>query len=174
MRRPFQYLAHALAITMAALWQICALQAVAANASSTETRVLDWAELLPEGWEPPLIAPAYDEPGEQQVDAESLVTALGGLQVRLPGFLRPIVYSDQTVSEFLLVPFLPHHLKQHAHLEPNQVVYVVLAEPTMVDNPFSPLWVSGTIELETSLTDEGPAGYKMTSAVLRPYEYEAQ
>ena len=171
MHRLTQLLTAALAI--AAMWQYSPLT-LATNEQAWAAQVLDWPDLLPPGWEPPLIAPAYDQPGEQQVDAESLVAALGGQQVRLPGFLRPIVYSDQTVSEFLLVPFLPHHLKQHAHLEPNQVVYVVLAEPTMVDNPFSPLWVSGTIELETSLTDEGPAGYKMTSAVLRPYEYEAQ
>ena len=171
MHRMIRLLITTLAI--AAVWQWSTL-ASAAGAEASDIRELEWADLLPQGWEPPLIAPAYDEPGEQQVDKDSLVAELGGLQARLPGFLRPIVYSDQTVSEFLLVPFLPHHLKQHAHLEPNQVVYVILAEPTLIENPFSPLWVSGTIELETSLTDEGPAGYKLTGASLKPYEYETQ
>ena len=118
-----------------------------------------------------MIAPAYDGPSKHLVDEESLVHALDGLRVKLPGFLRPVVFSDGSVTEFLLVPFLPHHISQHAHLEPNQMVYVVLDKPAAIDSPFDPIWVTGTISLQTVVTDEGPAGYKITSAEIRNYDY---
>ena len=145
--------------------------APAAGANGIEARSLDWQELVPAGWEPPVIAPAYDKPTEQKVDKASLVKDLDGLQVMLPGFLRPVVFSNTIVSEFLLVPFLPHHMKQHAHLEPNQTVYVKLEEPVEITNPFSPMWVTGTLHLQTVATDEGPAGYTITDAGVSEYTY---
>ncbi len=118
-----------------------------------------------------MIAPAYDGTSEHLVERESLVHDIDGLLVMLPGFLRPVVYSDGSVTEFLLVPFLPHHIRQHTHLEPNQVVYVVLDKPAVIDSPFEPLWVTGTISVQTVVTDEGPAGYKISSAEIQNYAY---
>jgi hypothetical protein len=62
-------------------------------------------------------------------------------------------------------------MKHHAHLEPNQMVYVTLAEPLTVENPFDPIWVKGTITLQTISTDEGPAGYSMVDALAEDYAY---
>ena len=132
---------------------------------------LEWAQLVPEKWEPPLIAPAYDRQESGSVDRDSLVSALQERSVRLPGFMKPQVFEGNRVFEFLLVPFLPHHVKQHAHLDPNQMVYVTLAQPLTVENPFEPVWVTGTLTLETVATDEGPAGYSMNSAAAERYEY---
>ena len=129
------------------------------------------AQLVPENWEPPLIAPAYDRQDSGGVDRNSLVSDLRERNVRLPGFMKPQVYEGNRVYEFLLVPFLQHHVKQHAHLEPNQMVYVTLAEPLAVENPFDPIWVEGTLTLETVATDEGPAGYSMNNATAERYEY---
>ena len=91
--------------------------------------------------------------------------------VALAGFMKPVVFEGNQVSEFLLVPFLPHHTRQHAHLEANQMVYVYLLEPLTVENPLSPLWAVGTIYLEPVMTDEGPAAYRIADAVTTEYEY---
>ncbi len=143
-------------------------QAAAGNPEA-EMHVLDWADLVPAGWEAPIIAPAYDEDPANMVDETSRVPALDGQTVRLPGYIKPVVFQDRTVSEFLLVPFLPHHVKHHAHLESNQIVYVRLARSIEVDNPFEPLWVTGTLRLEAVATDEGPAGYSLDGAETHPY-----
>ncbi len=143
-------------------------QAAAGNPEA-EMHVLDWADLVPAGWEAPIIAPAYDEDPANMVDETSRVPALDGQTVRLPGYIKPVVFKDRTVSEFLLVPFLPHHVKHHAHLESNQMVYVRLARSIEVDNPFEPLWVTGTLRLEAVATDEGPAGYSLDRAETHPY-----
>lgn len=133
-------------------------------------RVLDWHELVPDNWEPPIIAKAHDRAAEEAVAADALVQDLEGLQVSLPGFMKPTVFTGNTVSEFILVPYLPHHVKQHAHLEANQMVYVTLDIPVVVTTPFDPIWVTGTMRLQTVATDEGPTGYSIAAAQTRPYE----
>ncbi len=145
------------------------LTQTAAGNPDVEMRVLDWTDLVPAGWEAPIIAPAYDEDPANMVDEASRVPALDGQTVRLPGYIKPVVFEDRTVSEFLLVPFLPHHVKHHAHLESNQMVYVRLDRSIEVDNPFEPLWVTGTLRLEAVATDEGPAGYSLDGAQTQPY-----
>jgi hypothetical protein len=136
----------------------------------SSARALDWRELVPDNWEPPIIAKAHDKAAEEAVTADALVQDLEGLQVCLPGFMKPTVFTGSTVSEFILVPYLPHHVKQHAHLEANQMVYVTLDIPVVVTTPFDPIWVTGTMRLQTVATDEGPTGYSLAAAETRPYE----
>ena len=96
---------------------------------------------------------------------------LEGQLSALPGFMRPVVHDGTNVSEFILVPFLPHHMKAHAHLEPNQMVYVYLLNPVEVSNPLEPIWIVGALSTEAVMTDEGPAAYRMVDAVTTEYEY---
>jgi hypothetical protein len=156
---------------MLLLWSLCCGPIAAASPPQDAHETLEWAQLIPEHWEPPIVAPAYDEQASRGVDRDSLVSALQDSRVRLPGFMKPQVYEGNRVFEFLLVPFLQHHVKQHAHLEPNQMVYVTLSEPFAVENPFDPIWVEGILTLETVATDEGPAGYSMNRAAAERYEY---
>lgn len=134
-------------------------------------RVLEWKELVPEGWQPPLVPESYEEIGISSVDKASVVAELDQQLAALPGFMKPVVFEGNQVSEFLLVPFLPHHTRQHAHLDANQMVYVYLLEPVQVENPFNPLWIVGTMTLEPVMTDEGPAAYRIVDAVTTEYEY---
>ncbi len=161
------------ALIASVLCHLCMINSggVSAAGSASAPQILEWQALVPPNWEPPMIAPAYDGTSDRLVDNRSLVHGLDGRPLKLPGFLRPVVYSDGSVTEFLLVPFLPHHIKQHAHLEPNQMVYVVLDRPVEIGNPFEPVWVTGTIRLQTVVTDEGPAGYKITEAEIQKYDY---
>ena len=114
---------------------------------------------------------AHDEAAVSAVDPSALVAELEKQHVRMPGYMKPIVFEERSVSEFLLVPYLPHHVKHHAHLEPNQMIYVVVAEPFEVENPLTPIWVSGTLHLKTVATDEGPVGYSISKAFISEYVY---
>ena len=134
-------------------------------------RVLDWHELVPEGWQAPLVPQAHDEAESAVVDPAGVVTELDNQLVSLPGFIRPVVYEGNHVSEFVLVPLLPHHTRQHAHLESNQMVYIALLEPFEVTRPFEPVWVVGTMTLNPVFTDEGPAAYSIRDAVTTEYKY---
>ena len=126
---------------------------------------------MPDGWEPPLVARAYDEVSEATVDERSVVEELDGQLAALPGYMRPVVFEGNEVTEFVLVPFLPHQTRSHAHLEPNQMVYVYALEPVVVEQPFEPIWIVGSMSLEPVMTDEGPAAYRMLDAVTTRYEY---
>ncbi len=134
-------------------------------------RVLEWQDLVPDGWEPPLVSRAYDEVSDASVDETSVVKDLDRQLAALPGYMKPVVYEGNQVSEFLLVPYLPHQIKAHAHLEPNQMVYVYALEPVVVEEPFDPIWVVGTVSLEAVMTDEGPAAYRIVDAVTTEYDY---
>jgi hypothetical protein len=148
-------------------------RAVASEPSDAheQYRILQWEDLVPERWEPPLVARAYDEVSDADVDENSVVRNLDGKLSALPGYMKPVVYDGNKVSEFLLVPFLPHQIRAHAHLEPNQMVYVYALEPVVVEKPFEPIWIVGTLSLEPVMTDEGPAAYRMVEAVTTQYEY---
>ena len=141
------------------------------EAPHEQYRVLEWQDLIPEGWEAPLVATAFDEVAKTGIDSASVVQALDGQLAALPGYMKPVVYEGNQVSEFLLVPFLPQHIRAHAHLEPNQMVYVYALEPVLVEAPFEPIWIVGALSLEPVMTDEGPAAYRMVEAVTTNYEY---
>lgn len=133
--------------------------------------VLEWKDLVPEGWEPPLVATAFNQVSESGVDEFSVVKGLDRQLVALPGYMKPVVFEGNLVFEFLLVPILPHQTQAHAHLEPNQMVYVHTLEPVLVEQPFEPIWIVGALSLEPVMTDEGPAAYRMIEAVTTRYEY---
>ena len=148
--------------------------------------MLEWNELVAEGWEKPLLL-SSEEVASPRVDKASLVPELDHKLVALPGYMRPVVREGelaavhkheheqlsggQQVEEFLLVPFLPQHPCQHSLWDPNQVVHVTLVEPLQVKDPKSPIWVVGTITLDTVATDDGPAAYRIIEAVTTRYDY---
>ena len=156
---------------------LCAAQSIAAAPETEQEdpasnyRVLQWPELVPEGWEPPLIPPAHNEVEAKGVDPSAVVSELGQQLVTLPGYMRPVVFEGNEVSEFLLVSYLPHQIKQHAHLESNQMVYVTLYEPVKVERPLDPIWVVGTMTLDAVYTVEGMAAYSIVEALTTEYRY---
>ena len=138
---------------------------------------LDWKDLVPGGWRPPIILPNPSAHEAHIVDTASLVSELQNKHVKIPGYMVPIVFEENLVSSFLLVPFLEHQAKKlgevcrHIHHEPNQMVYVSLAEAVIIVNPFQPVWVTGEMLLETAETDAGLSGYKINNAATAEYVY---
>ena len=56
-------------------------------------RVLQWEDLVPDGWEPPLVAKAYDEVSDAHVDETSVVKNLDGQLSAQPGYMKPIAIN---------------------------------------------------------------------------------
>ena len=133
---------------------------------------LEWNELVPDGWQPPLILPAPPEDGTTPVvDRASLVKELDGKKVSIAGFMVPMKFDSNIISEFLLVPFLDQHVQGHIHHDSNQMVYVYLQEPRAIQNPYIPVLVRGEMKVRTVDTDEGPTGYVIEQGEMEDYTY---
>ena len=87
-------------------------------------------------------AEAYDE--QLAVYNATLVDALDGRDVEIPGYVLPLEFSGTEVSEFLLVPYVGACI----HVPPpppNQIVHVRFAEGFENEGLFTPVLVAGRI-----------------------------
>ena len=153
---------------------------------AAEFRELYWEDLVPEGWQPtPAIpmTPAIreqleargfeleDEPLMPEQPEAPVVEALHNQKLKVPGFIIPIKYDDESVSEFLLVPYMGACI----HVPPppeNQMVYVKLKTPMSSGQLWEPVWASGLMQTTKSDTEYATAGYTMVDAVTSAYAYE--
>ncbi len=141
--------------------------------NNQQFRVVEWSDLIPKDWKRPIILPAPPANGEHHaaVDTASLQQDLEGQQIELAGFMIPIKFEQNVVSELLFVPFLQRHTTSHMHHDPNQMLYVYLEKPVPVQNPYIAVTVKGTVEIDSVDTDEGPTGYVITGGTLEDYVY---
>jgi hypothetical protein len=102
---------------------------------------------------------------------------LDGKSARLAGYMLPLEFDGQQVSEFLLVPTVGACI----HIPPpppNQIVHVKLEQSVPFDGLFKPVWLSGDLEIKPSTQElflmDGSApidmGYAMTNAQISDYE----
>ena len=134
-----------------------------------EYKVIDWKDLVPASWRRPMIDPDPSE--HQHVDEKSLASNLNKQKIKLAGYMLPVKFISNMVSEFILMPYLKHHVKTHAHHEPNQMIYVKLSQPLAVTNPYLPIWASGQLVLKSVDTPEGHTGYTLNKATTEEYLY---
>ena len=76
---------------------------------------------------------------------------LDGQFIRLPGYALPLEYNGAAIQEFLLVPYVGACI----HVPPppqNQMVFVKLAEPFIVTDLFTPVWITGRVSIEKTET----------------------
>lgn len=90
--------------------------------------------------------------------------------IKLPGFIAPLEYSGELITEFLLVPYFGACI----HVPPppvNQTVLVKTAEGQGIDplDSYDPIWVIGKITAEGTVTDLANAGYYVQDALIEPY-----
>jgi hypothetical protein len=108
---------------------------------------------------------------------EAVVADLEGRLVRIPGYALPLEFSGTAVREFLLVPYVGACI----HVPPpppNQIVLVTLERDFSTSELFTPVWVTGRINIELSepalYLADGSAdisvGYRMKDPQVEPYE----
>ena len=95
---------------------------------------------------------------------------IDGTLVRLPGFIAPLEYTNDQITEFLLVPYFGACI----HVPPppaNQTVLVITAEGHGInsDDSYNPVWVMGELKAEGNTTDLAQAGYFIANAIIEPY-----
>lgn len=174
-----------------------ALPTLAPAATPTQTAItildgrqyrgLSWEELVPPGYRPEDIMAKYQDelntfqdgdPAamelylrmQEEFNNAPINDTLNQSDVRIPGFIAPLEYKDDLITEFLLVPYFGACI----HVPPppaNQTVYVTLADGEGItpEASFYPVWVHGFMTTEGMHTGIGAAGYRIEDAVTKPY-----
>jgi hypothetical protein len=146
-----------------------------------------WDALVPADFSPAAIMAKYEDQLAQiedgSAEASALYTqmqeefnsapvneALNETFVRLPGFIAPLEYKDDLITEFLLVPYFGACI----HVPPppaNQTVLVKTDEGQGIkpEDAYYPIWVMGKLTTEGATTALAEAGYHIQDAVIEPY-----
>ena len=120
-----------------------------------------------------------DQVAEERMAKLELTNAqLEGQQVRIPGYLLPLEFDGDMVTEFFLVPYVGACIHTPPP-PPNQIVHVTTPTPFPSDGGlYTAVWVNGTIRSEKSNTNlsfvdgasDVPSGYKIDADSVKPYE----
>jgi len=151
------------------------------NAAAGATRALDWNDLAPEMSSAAQSAAmelnlridqmSNDEIAEAMATIQSggndLVMELDDTDVSIEGYLVPLDFESEEVSEFVLVPYFGACI----HVPPppaNQIVYVkfreALAMSEFETQMYSPFKVKGRIKASPAKTNLADVGYQMTAS----------
>jgi hypothetical protein len=148
-------------------------------AYSDEYQEVSWDDLMPVDWLPSVPEDQGFFEGETlggvivelpKTEFAPIVKALDKKNLKLPGYMIPIKFTASSVSEFLLVPYVGACVHTPPPPE-NQIVYVSLKKPLVTQDLWAPVWVSGTMKAQLSMTKYATAGYQMMEATTEVYEY---
>jgi len=112
-----------------------------------------------------------------QERARGIVRELEGMDVKIPGYMLPLDYSAERVTEFLLVPWVGACI--HTPPPPrNQIIYVRLATGYSHKSIYEAVWVSGKITTGNRTTklylvdgsDDISSGYSILDSQVSPYK----
>jgi hypothetical protein len=97
---------------------------------------------------------------------------LDGSVVRIPGYIIPLEDNDQSVSEFLLVPY-PLACIHVPAPPPNLIVHVKMDNGRKVPFDFyEPVWAQGRLKIERTQNIYTSSSYSMAGSGVEPYEYK--
>ncbi len=107
---------------------------------------------------------------QEEFNSAPVNEAMNGVMVRLPGFIAPLDYSGDFITEFLLVPYFGACI----HVPPppaNQTVLVKLPEGQGIkfEDAYYPFWIMGRLTAEGATTDLAEAGYYIENALFELY-----
>lgn len=104
---------------------------------------------------------------------------MNDVTIRMPGYVLPLEFDGDKVTEFLLVPFVGACI--HKPVPPaNQMVYVKIDKPFRSRGLYAPVWVEGRMFARNgthnlSLVDgskDVDSGYSIQATRITPYERE--
>ncbi len=152
---------------------------------------LDWEDLIPADFEQApnpfetmsreeidVLLDGSEESNRRIAEFEEImsyaptVDALDQPCVRLPGYVVPLDFDGQTtLDEFLLVPYYGACI--HTPPPPaNQVVRTEASKAVEVTDPYSPVWVTGILEVDTVKSELAESGYRLRLESIEPYEVD--
>ncbi|MGD9308003.1 MAG: DUF3299 domain-containing protein [Desulfosarcina sp.] len=110
----------------------------------------------------------------RQKRASAAVQSVDGTVVRLPGYVLPLAYDEELVTEFLLVPWVGACIHTPPP-PPNQIIFARSPEGIEYQGRFAPVWLTGRIGAKSGEYDlflvDGSARIKV-GYVLDAYRVE--
>lgn len=136
-----------------------------------EPKELYWEDLVPDDFVALENPPAIDHQNSmaQQNPNAPVVEELHGQTVKIPGFVVPLEGDNDSLTEFLLVPYFGACI----HVPPppsNQIVYVKFEEGVPVDNLYDAVWVTGVLSTKNWTGDIASVGYRLSGIEVTPFE----
>ncbi len=106
---------------------------------------------------------------EMQEKGDFINTKLNDKNIKIPGYITPIAFEGENVTEFLFVPYLGACIHVPAP-PPNQIIYVKLAKGLKADDIWSPKWITGVLHANPVSTIVANVGYSIEEAFVSPYK----
>ncbi|MDE2594903.1 MAG: DUF3299 domain-containing protein [Burkholderiales bacterium] len=189
MRQGLAAQAAAMAITLATVVTTgCWTHPVwAAGPAASTVRHIQWAELVPKGWDPykdsrmkfkdlnlgmlqdsdPKVMEMMNQMREVW-DTAPVNDNMQGVVGRLPGYIVPLEESAKGLKEFLLVPYYGACI--HSPPPPaNQIVHVRLKQPIKGYKSMDTVWVYGAIQVQRDPSYMGNSGYRIDATAVERY-----
>ncbi|MBD0787763.1 DUF3299 domain-containing protein [Vibrio sp. Y2-5] len=152
------------------------LPAFTATAQSAEdVLTLDWIDLVPESERNQFNQqgmPAANHDGNapaQQSQLGAVRPELNGSTVKIPGFVIPLEGDENTVTEFLLVPYFGACI----HVPPpppNQIIYVKFPQGAPIQQLWDVVYVIGTLKTESVSVELADTGYVIEGTEIAEYD----
>jgi hypothetical protein len=105
---------------------------------------------------------------EMQEESGFINMNLNNKEIKIAGYITPIAFDGDNVTEFLFVPFRGACI----HVPPppaNQIIYVKSASGLKADEIWSPQWITGTLLANSVSTIVADVGYSIQDAYVQPY-----
>ncbi|MGC4060261.1 MAG: DUF3299 domain-containing protein [Aquabacterium sp.] len=142
--------------------------------------LLDWNELLPAGWNPldaadkalhekhlSMFSPEGKAVVRAVLDNAPPNPILDGSYKTLGGYAVPLEYTDEGVTEFLLVPYFGAAIQNPAPAS-NQAVHVLSSKPIKELHTMDRVCVEGYLSVQQSSTFRGKSTYMLNSERIGP------
>ena len=116
----------------------------------------------------------YNEIEKQRAEPNQ---TLNDQNIRMPGYLLPLEFTKDKITEFLLVPYIGACMHEPTP-PPNQMVFVTVDKPFVSDRLYQAVWVEGVMRSKKGThqlflvdgTTDVDAGYTMQATQIEPYE----
>ena len=171
---------HILVYGLLASW--LSMTMAQADVDGTTPTKIEWDDLVDKTWQPQALLDKFIEqhqPSREEIYAEierlnaaaPIEASLNGKVVKMPGYVLPLEYDGTAVREFLLVPYIGACI----HVPPpppNQVVYAKMGEhkPLKANGMFAPVWVTGKLHTQSTISDMAESSYTMDVYEVIPYK----
>ena len=145
-----------------------------ANETNDDVLVLDWIDLVPQE-ERNLFndigMPIGDHSGAAALQSKlgKVRHELNGSEVKIPGFVIPLEGDNETITEFLLVPYFGACI----HVPPppaNQIIYVQFPQGAPIQQLWDVVYVIGKIKTQTISHQLGETGYVIKGTAIAEYD----
>lgn len=136
-----------------------------------------YTELESAGFDPDALIEKYEAYKVKVAELNSSVREdRDGTDIRIPGYVLPLEYDGEQVTEFLLVPYVGACI--HTPPPPaNQIIHVKPNASFRAKGMFTPVWVTGKLTIERSQQSVGlsdgvggfEVGYQLQAEKVEKY-----